>query len=119
LSTVIDDATLLTVLTGRAGPQILGDAAAGRVVTTGAWYNRLHRAIHDSASTGSLSTTAAAMSPVAKEQLLAVVDDLPLEIVVPAPRLLVPVMGALRLRRRVNYVTAEAPPPGSSVQPFE
>jgi hypothetical protein len=47
------------------------------------------------------------MSPVANEQLLAVLDDLPPEIVVPAPRLLVPVMGTLRLRRRVNYLTAE------------
>jgi hypothetical protein len=50
----------------------------------------------------------ATMSSPAKDQLLAALDDLPPEIVVPGPRVLVPVMGALRLRRRVNHLTAEA-----------
>jgi hypothetical protein len=35
-------------------------------------------------------------------------DDLPPQIIVPGPRLLVRVMGALRVRRRVNFLTAEA-----------
>lgn len=50
----------------------------------------------------------AALSSPAKDELLALLDDLPPEIVVPGPRLLVPVMGALRLRRRVNHLAAEA-----------
>jgi hypothetical protein len=49
-----------------------------------------------------------AKSPGAKEQLLAVLDDLPPEIVVPAPRLLVQSWANFDLRRRVNYLTAEA-----------
>jgi len=51
---------------------------------------------------------AATLSPPATAELLATLDDLPPEIIVPGPRLLVPVMGALRLRRRVNHLTAEA-----------
>ncbi|MGH9124757.1 MAG: hypothetical protein ACRDZ8_08530 [Acidimicrobiales bacterium] len=108
MPTVIDDATLLAVLTRRAGPHLLSDAAAGSVLTTGTWYYRLHRALHDPASTGSLSTMVAALSSSAQNQLLTALDDLPPEIVVPGPRVLVPVMGALRLRRRVNHLSAEA-----------
>ena len=51
---------------------------------------------------------AADLPPPAKDALLLTLDDLPPEIVVPGPRLLVPVMGALRLRKRVNHLTAEA-----------
>ncbi len=83
-------------------------ANAGEVFTTSSWYYRLHRAIHDPTSTGSLSRIAANLPPADWEGLLAALDDLPPEIVVPGPRLVVPIMGALRLRRRVNHLTAEA-----------
>jgi len=106
--TVVDDATLLAILTGRAAAALLAAAEAGEVLTTGSWYYRLHRALHDPASAGSLSTMVANLSSAAKDALLVTLDDLPPEIVVPGPRLLVPVMGALRLRRRVNHLTAEA-----------
>jgi hypothetical protein len=51
---------------------------------------------------------AAYLPPAARDALLTTLDDLPPEIIVPGPRLVVPVMGALRLRRRVNHLTAEA-----------
>jgi hypothetical protein len=106
--TVVDDATLLAILTRRAAVNLLAAADAGEVLSTGSWYYRLHRALHDPASAGSLSTMVANLSPAATDALLATLDDLPPEIVVPGPRLRVSVMGALRLRRRVNHLTAEA-----------
>ena len=105
---VVDDATLLAILTGRAAEDLLAKTAAGEVLTTGSWYYRLHRALHDPASRGSLSALAGSLSPGARAALFASLEDLPPEIVVPGPRLTVPVMGALRLRRRVNHLTAEA-----------
>ncbi len=99
---VVDDATLLAILTKRAARHLLAAAAIGEVLTTGSWYYRLHRALHDPESTGSLSAMVANLSPSAKHDLDVILDDLPREIVVPTPRLLVPVMGALRLRRRVT-----------------
>jgi hypothetical protein len=105
---VVDDLTLLAILTRRATGPLVAAAEAGEVVTTGSWYYRLHRALHDRASSGALSTMAANLPPAARDELFVLLDDLPSEIVVPGPRLLVPVMGALRLRRRVNHLTAEA-----------
>lgn len=108
MPTVIDDATLLAVLTRRAGPGLLSAAERGEVLTTGSWCYRLHRALHDPESDGSLSAAAADLSLPARQVLFDVLDDLPPEIIVPGPRLVVPVAGALRLRRRVNHLTAEA-----------
>ena len=78
-SVVVDDTTLLAVLTGRASAGLTETARAGEVSTTGTHAVLFLR-----------------------------LDDLPPEIVVPGPRLTVPVMGALRLTRRVNHLTAEA-----------
>jgi len=108
MPTVIDDATLFAVLTYQAGEALLAAASEGNVVTTSHWYYRLHRALHDPSSAGSLSAMAARLPSDARDALGVRLNDLPPEIVVPGPRLLVPVMGALRLRRRVNFLTAEA-----------
>ena len=108
MPTVVDDKTLLAILSRRAGATLIAAAEAGEVLTTGSWYYRLHRALHDSASAGSLSTMAAELPPGAGKALFTALDDLPPEIIVPGPRLTVPVMGALHLRRRVNHLTAEA-----------
>ena len=108
MPTVVDDATLLALLTKRAASPLLRAAESGDVLTTGSWYYRLHRALHDVGSDGSLSRMAANLRPAAREALFGLLDDLPSEIVVPGPRLVVPVMGALRVRRRVNHLTAEA-----------
>jgi hypothetical protein len=105
--TVVDDATLLAVLSRQAGPA-LAAGGPGEIVTTGAWYYRLHRALHDQSSAGTLSRMAAKLPPTARKTLRLVLDELPSEIVIPGPRLLVPVMGALQLNKRVNYLTAEA-----------
>lgn len=108
MRTVVDDASLLAILARRAGATLAAAAEAGDVVTTGSWYYRLHRALHDPTSEGSLSRLVALLPPPARNALFVLLNDLPPAIVVPGPRLLVPVMGALGLRRRVNYLTAEA-----------
>jgi hypothetical protein len=69
---------------------------------------RPHRALHDPASTGSLSAMAASLSPAVRADLYDLLNALPSEVVVPGPRRLVPMMGSLRLQWRVNHLTAEA-----------
>jgi len=105
---VVDDATLLAVLARQAGQSVQAAADGGEALTTGSWYYRLNRAIHDPASLGHLSRTAAALPAAARAALIAAVDQLPREIVVPGPRLTVPIMGNLQLARRVNHLTGEA-----------
>lgn len=107
MAIVVDDATLLAVLAGDAGPGAQVAADAGELFTTGSWYYRLSRAIHDPQSLGHLSRMTGALPPAAHAALLAAIDDLPPEIVVPGPRLTVPIMGNLRLANRVNHLTAE------------
>lgn len=66
---------------------------AAEIVTTGSWYYRLHRAVHDDRSTGALSAAAQQLSVATRSELLVLLDDLPAEILVPGPRILVPIMG--------------------------
>jgi hypothetical protein len=105
---VVDDATLLTILAREAGQELLSLADEGEVLTTGSWYYRLHRAMHDPASTGALTRMASALPAAGRSFLWSTIDDPPQEIVIPGPRLVVPVMGSLRLTQRVNHLTAEA-----------
>ncbi|MGD0084843.1 MAG: hypothetical protein ABSD78_16855 [Acidimicrobiales bacterium] len=74
---VVDDATLLAILTRRAAAPLVAAAEAGEVLTTGSWYYRLHRALHDRASSGSLSRMAANLPAAAKDSLFLVINDLP------------------------------------------
>ncbi len=108
MRTVVDDGSLLAILAQRASATLAAAAEAGEVISTGSWYYRLHRALHDPTSEGPLSKMVALLPPAARNALFVLLDDLPPAIVVPGPRVLVPVMGALGLRRRVNYLTAEA-----------
>jgi hypothetical protein len=105
---VVDDASLLAILARRARATLAAVAEAGEVITTGSWYYRLHRALHDPTSEGPLSKMMALLPTAARNALFVLLDDLPTAIVVPGPRVLVPVMGTLGLQRHVNYLTAEA-----------
>lgn len=108
MPTVVDDATLLAVLARQAEANLQAAAEAGNVLTTSSWYYRLSRALHDPQSTGQLTRMAADLGSEARERLLAVVDDLPEEIAVLSARRLVPVMSAIRVSHRVNYLATEA-----------
>ena len=105
---VVDDLTLLAILSGDAGPPLLSAVESRDVWTTGTWYYRLHRAINDPNSTGIFSRMAAELSSERRLELMYALNDPPAQITIPGPRLVVPVMGALRLDPRPNLLTAEA-----------
>jgi|HubBroStandDraft_1064217.scaffolds.fasta_scaffold85491_1 hypothetical protein len=108
MTQVVDDLTLLAILSDEAEPALLTAVEAGEVWTTGTWYYRLHRAINDPKSTGIFSRIAAELSSERRSELIDALNDPPAEITIPGPRLVVPIMGALRLDPRPNLLTAEA-----------
>jgi len=105
---VVDDAVLLGVLAEAAIEDIQAQADRGEVFTTGSWYWRLGRALHDGASSGALSRPAADLSAAQQARLLAAVQRLPPQIGLLSLRELVPVMSILEVGRRLNLLTAEA-----------
>jgi hypothetical protein len=105
---VVDDLTLLAILSSEAGPPLLPAVESGDVWTTGTWSHRLHRAINEPKSTGIFSRIAAELSSERRLELMHSLNDPPAQITIPGPRLVVPIMGALRLEPRPNLLTAEA-----------
>lgn len=105
---VVDDALLLAVLAGGAEAEIDWALGRGELHTTGSWYYRLGRALHDPRRAGSLSNAMAALPPERRTRVLAGLDVLPPQIGLISPRYLVPVMARLPLERRVNFLTGEA-----------
>lgn len=105
---VVDDLALLAILSNDADPPLLSAVESGEVWTTGIWYYRLHRAINDPKSTGIFSRMAAELSSERRSELLHALNDPPARITIPGPRLVVPVIGALRLDPRPNLLTAES-----------
>jgi len=105
---VVDDALLLAVLAETASEDIQGAANDGEVFTTGSWYWRLGRALHDRAFTGALSRPLADLTSPEQARVMAAVERLPPEFGVLSLRELVPVMTTLNVERRLNLLTAEA-----------
>lgn len=104
---LIDDALLLAVLAGVA--PVYDDAlAAGEIFTTGAWYYRLTRAIHDPRVAGALSSAVAALPVPRQSKVFAGTEELPPQIGLISLRRSVPLMGRLDVGRRLNLLTAEA-----------
>jgi hypothetical protein len=105
---VVDDALLLTVLAGGAGVEIESAVSRGELHTTGSWYYRLGRAVHDPRQGGVLSNAMATLPSDRRASVLAGLESLPPQIGLISLRHLVPVMARLPLSRRVNFLTAEA-----------
>ena len=106
---VVDDHTLLAVLAGKADSDLLSQADGGNVFTTGSWYYRLARAVRDRQFSGSLSRRLASLSPEGRRAVDTSLDNLPEQIGLQSPRILVPVMAALSADiRRLNHLNAEA-----------
>jgi hypothetical protein len=104
---VVDDHVLVAVLVGRAGatkPPVTDED----IFTTGTWYYRLARAVHDPQFEGALSRRLAALSPEVRHRVVQSLDELPAEIGVLSPRIVVPVMAALARVGRFNMLHAEA-----------
>jgi hypothetical protein len=105
---VVDDALLLVVLARTASDELTDALSAGRIATTGSWYWRLARALHDPASAGALSRAFNELPVQRQAAVIAFVGRLPAEIATPSLRRLVPVMAAIDVGRRLNLLTAEA-----------
>lgn len=105
---VIDDALLFAVLGGVADEELQAAGNRGEVFTTGSWYWRLSRALHDRTSTGSLSRAMDDLTTEQQAKVVASVERLPANVGLLSLRDLVPVMTALGAGRRLNLLTAEA-----------
>lgn len=105
---VIDDALLFAVLAGAADDDLRAAADQNELFTTGSWYWRLSRALHDPASAGVLSRSMGGLTGEQQARVVASVERLPDVVGLVSLRELVPVMSALAVGRRLNLLTAEA-----------
>ena len=108
MAIVIDDHLLLEVLAGIESPALSEELRAGVVFTTGCWYYRLSRAVRAGSGAGSLSGRLAGLEPSQRDRALLGLQDLPSMIGLLSYRTLVPVMAALRVRRPLNMLNADA-----------
>jgi hypothetical protein len=107
VATVIDDRLLLDVIAGTVDPATA--AVVGEdVLTTGSWYYRLGRALSAGSGTGTLSGRLQSLDPSHRDRATAALRDLPAEIGLLHPRVVVPVMFSLRVRRPLNVLNADA-----------
>lgn len=105
---IIDDVLLLDALCGQSAGDVADALDQGEVFTTGCWYYRLGRAVVARAGTGSLSRRFEALDSGIRARALGALEELPQEIGLLSLRDLVPVMQALRVRRPLNLLNAEA-----------
>jgi hypothetical protein len=105
---VVDDALLLRVLGGVADSSVIDHLHRGELYTSGAWYLRLSRAVHDTRSVGALTRELAAFDEDVRHRVLESLDELPDRIGLVSWRRLVPVMSVLDVGRGLNLLAAEA-----------
>ena len=108
MAVVIDDRLLLDVLAGH-GPTMIGsEVSSGGVFTTSAWYYRLGQAVFAGSDSGALSGRLALLGEPTGGRVRAALANLPPSIGLLHPRVVVPVMFTLRVRRQLNWLAAEA-----------
>ena len=108
MAIVIDDHILFDVLAARASSTIQGEIDRGGVFTTGSWYYRLARAVGAGPGPGRLARRVESLTADEATRFRAALDDLPAEVGLLSLRFTVPVMQALRVRRPLNMLNAEA-----------
>lgn len=108
MAVVVDDHVLLDVLAGNPPSKVAPDLVRGTLYTTGSWYYRLGRALHAGGVPGSLSTRLTALDPSIQQRVLDDLRELPDDVALVSPRVTVPVMIGLRVRRPLNLLNAEA-----------
>ncbi len=108
MAVVIDDRLLLDVLAGRAPAIVSTELRSGGVFTTSAWYYRLGRAAFSGSGEGALSGPLTSLGVDVRQRVLAALQELPDTVGLLHARLVVPVMLALRVRRQLNVLNAEA-----------
>jgi len=107
LPVVVDDRLLLDVLVGAAPLPLVRELEDGGLYTTSCAYYRLGRAVTAGSGKGSLSGRLEALGLSLREQVLGALSELPDSIGLINPRVLVPVMFELRVRRPLNMLNAE------------
>lgn len=108
MAAVVDDQLLLHVLAGNPPPSLADEVGSGVIYTTSCWFYRLARAVLSGTGRGILSRLAEELTPAEQEGLQRSLRRLPEGIGTVSPRLAVPVMAELGLRREVNMLSAEA-----------
>lgn len=105
---VIDDRLLFDCLAEQPPPAIVGQLTESGVFTTSYWYYRLGRAVVGGSGAGALSGPMARLDAESRQRVRSRLDALPLDIQLLPPRLTVPVMFTLSVRRQPNLLVAEA-----------
>ena len=108
MTIVVDDHILFDVLAGRATDTLQTELDRGGLFTTGCWYYRLARAVGAGAGTGQLSGLLGTLNEEEATRFRTAIDTLPAEVGLLSLRFVVPVMQALRVRRPLNMLNAEA-----------
>jgi hypothetical protein len=103
----MDNHLLLRVLVRSEPAVVTEEIGSGAVYTSGCWYYRLARSVA-SPGGGALSQHVAALAPRDQEQVRRDLDALPSAVGLIGWRTIVPVMAALRVRRQLNLLNAEA-----------
>ena len=104
---IVDDQLLLSILAGQESDSLLSARSNG-VATTMCWFYRLSRAIAAGGATGALSRRFSALSAPHQAEVIALVDELPADIITLDSRTVVPVMSALSSVTSANVLTTEA-----------
>jgi hypothetical protein len=105
---VVDDALLFAVLAETAPDDLQTAVDQRELFTTGSWYWRLSRALHDPETAGALSRGMNSLTVDQQARVTDSVQRLPPQVGLLSLRELVPVMAALQVERRLNLLTAEA-----------
>ena len=105
---VVDDQNLFDVLAGRTDDAALESSRGGSLFTTGSWYYRLARATALGTGVGSLSSRLVDLPAANQDRVRRALDELPVEVGLLSLRFVVPVMRAIRVRRPLNFLAAEA-----------
>lgn len=105
---VIDDHLLLAALAGTEPRALLEAMASEAVYTTGCWYYRLARAASAGSGDGTLSRELANLEPESRARARASIGKLPDAVGILNQRTIVPVIAAIRVRRQLNMLNAEA-----------
>lgn len=108
MAVVIDDHILLDLIVGGPSPAALEAVESDALYTTGCWYYRLARAAVTGTGAGSLSGRLEVPGPEERDAAVESIRRLPDSVGLLSLRTVVPVMAALRVRRPLNMLNAEA-----------